>query len=503
MPQNADTSKVTPQPAPEWLPPGGTLLAGGRVVDPANGVDEVADVYLLDDSVAGVFREKTIGAWMPAVRLNVTGSVVAPGFVDLHSHLDDPDDALLQAFDGVTTALDLESGAADLAGLHAAMLSRGHPVNFGHSAAWALSRMSVTLSRPAAGAFAAFAEGQKDHRWQRPLRPGEDRGLLARLEKELADGAIGIGVLLGYAPGTAPEEYCAVAAMAAGAKVPLITHARSMSVRPRGGSLDAVAEIIAASRDFGTATHICHVNSTALRQVRQALELVAAARAQGLPVSTEAYPYGCASTVVGAPFLEPAALGDLGISLDDVRMADGSVFSSPRELTQRRRSQPGDLALFDWLDERAADDRRLLLEPFATEGVVVASDAMPRSRVLRGPASGGRFAHPRGAASFSRAFRLMVREERRWDLMEFVRRCSVLPAGLLASSCAAMRAKGHLGPGADADVVVFAPERFTDMATYERTVPSAGMEHVFVNGRQIVRFGEPVAGQRPGRAIHC
>ena len=96
----------------------------------------------------------------------------------------------------------------------------------------------------------------------------------------------------------------------------------------------------------------------------------------------------------------------------------------------------------------------------------------------------------------------MVRESDAWTWLEAFRRCSYLPARVLDETAPGMRAKGHLGAGADADVVVLDPATITDRATYDDpTRPAEGVRHLFVNGTAVVDDGRLRVGALPGRAV--
>jgi N-acyl-D-aspartate/D-glutamate deacylase len=111
--------------------------------------------------------------------------------------------------------------------------------------------------------------------------------------------------------------------------------------------------------------------------------------------------------------------------------------------------------------------------------------------------------HPRTAGTFGRTLRVLVREQGALSLMEAVRRCTLVPAEILAS-VPAMARKGRLRPGADADVVVFDPGTVTDRSTYAApTRPSTGFRHVFVGGRAVVRDGQLDVNALPGRPVRA
>ncbi|HKN97449.1 MAG TPA: amidohydrolase family protein, partial [Pseudonocardiaceae bacterium] len=121
------------------------LLRGGRVVDPRSGSDSTADVLVDGSAVVAV------GPALPvpdgARVVDVTGLVVGPGFVDLHSHVHSVAGQRLQAMDGVTTALDLEAGLMPVAKAYADAARAGRPLNYGFSASWGAARAQVLLGR--------------------------------------------------------------------------------------------------------------------------------------------------------------------------------------------------------------------------------------------------------------------------------------------------------------------------------------------------------------------
>jgi hypothetical protein len=139
----------------------------------------------------------------------------------------------LQAADGVTTALELEGGALSLEGAYREAASYGRPINHGFSASWAAARMAVLdgLEPPAfRNGITAHMSGAK---WATPGSADDMRRVLDILERDLELGALGIGVLVGYAPQTTRREYLEVARLAARFGVPTYTHARSRTTPSR------------------------------------------------------------------------------------------------------------------------------------------------------------------------------------------------------------------------------------------------------------------------------
>ena len=187
------------------------VLRGGRVIDPESGLDAVRDVAVAGGRIAAVGTGLEPGR----AEADVTGHVVTAGFIDLHSHVTDIGGLRLQALDGVTTALELEAGVTPVAAAYRRAAAQGRPVNYGFAASWALARMEAMAGLPPEASLSAFMARISEPAWQRAAEPGQVAALLARLSADLSEGALGIGVLLGYAPGASPAEYLQVAGLAA------------------------------------------------------------------------------------------------------------------------------------------------------------------------------------------------------------------------------------------------------------------------------------------------
>jgi dihydroorotase-like cyclic amidohydrolase len=501
-----DTAAVE-APVNEW----DLVLRGGRVIDPESGLDGVRDVAIAAGRIAAV------GAGLPPgpADVDVSGQVVTAGFIDLHSHVNDVGGLRLQAMDGVTTALELEAGVTPVAEAYRRAAEQGRPVNYGFAASWALARMETVAGLPAQASLGAFMARISDPAWQRPAGPAQLTALLERISADLADGALGIGVLLGYAPAAEPQEYLSVAGLAADSGVATFTHARDLIEMVPATLADGAEEIVRAAGETGAHMHYCHINSTSQRHIDRVLALVARAQAAGSRVTTEAYPYGSGMTGIGAAFLAPERLGERGLSPSSLTYAPtGERVASEARLRELRQADPGGLVIIEQLDESSAADRALLMRSLTFPGSVVASDAMPLTWTappadpLAWPLPPTAITHPRTAGTFCRALRLLTRDAPggagRASLAQALARCSLDPARLLEGWVPAMRGKGRLQPGRDADVVVFDPETVTDRASYaDSTRPSAGIRHVLVDGVFVVRDSGIVPDARPGRPVRA
>jgi cytosine/adenosine deaminase-related metal-dependent hydrolase len=483
------------------------VLRGGRVIDPESGLDAVRDVAVAGGRVAEIGN----GLRPARADFDVAGLVVTAGFVDLHSHVNGIAGLRLQALDGVTTALELEAGITPVAAAYRGAAAEGRPVNYGFAASWALARMEAVAGITLDDGLGTFLANIANPAWLRPAAPPQVTAMLARLSAELAGGALGIGVLAGYAPATDPAEYLQVAGLAAEAGVPVFTHARDLiEIVPRT-RIDGAEEIVRAAGETGAHMHYCHVNSTSQRHIGRVLALIGRAQAAGARITTEAYPYGSGMTGIGAAFLAPERLAERGLSPSSLTYAPtGERVASEARLRELRRADPGGLAIIELLDEDDPADRELLMRSITFPGAIVASDAMPLTWTgpppgpLSWPLPDTAVTHPRTAGTFSRALRLLTSEGGTLSLAEALSKCSLRPARLLQDHVPAMRRKGRLQAGSDADIVVFDPATISDQASYARsTRPSVGIRHVLVNGTFVVRDAGLVTSAQPGRPVRA
>jgi hypothetical protein len=482
------------------------VLRGARTIDPETALDAVCDVAVDGASITAV----VVGGSrdLHGVReIDLSGLVLAPGFVDLHSHCRDYPSRALQVCDGVTTALELEAGQVDIAGAYAAAAADGSPNHYGFSASWALARMAACGIDVSAG-LDSFLDNINSAEWHRALSGAQTSAMLDRLGGELSDGALGIGVLLGYCQESAGSEYLDVAQLAADGRSATFTHVRELS-RPDSGLFGA-AEVVTAALATGAHMHLCHINSTSTRHVDHVHALLDRGRDQGLRLTTEAYPYGAGCTGIGAAFLAPEKLVNASLTPEDIRyLPTGERVTSMARLDELRALDPGGLAVIDFLHETDPADLGYLTRALLAADTAVASDAMPlvvpgggKGQGAAWPIPSDVLTHPRTAGTFSRVLRWYVRELRVLDLAEAVRRCTLVPADILRDIAPDMARKGRIQVGADADLVVFDADTVTDRATYDApTRTSEGIRYVLVAGTPVVADGVLDTEARPGRPV--
>jgi len=488
---------------------GGLVISGGRVVDPASGMDAVGDVAVLDGKIVAVGSD--LGG---AERLiDASGLVVAPGFIDLHAHGQSIPADRMQAFDGVTTTLDLEAGVMPVGSWYRRQAAQGRVLNYGASTNWAFARIGAMIGSNEESSLEAFGRAMRDRRWiENVATDTEVAGVLDRLARGLDEGGIGIGILNAYAPGAGVQELTAVCQLAADQGVPTFTHIAYMSRIDPESAVEAYIRLIGYAGATGAHMHICHFNSSSKTDIERCAVLVAKAQAQGLPITVEAYPYGTGSTVLAAAFFsDPEFEHRNGTGYDSVqRVTDGRRFQSREELLKAQAEEPSTLVLWHILDtENNARHRDMLDMSVLYPNGAIASDAMPWSlsdgSVYTGdawPLPDDATSHPRSAGTFTRFLRHWVRERQTVSLLEGVRKCSLIPAEILEASTPAMRAKGRLQPGADADVLVFDYDILTDMAEFSAmNRPAEGVKHLIVSGQPVITDGVMDVAARPGQPV--
>jgi dihydroorotase len=457
----------TPSPANEIYD---VVILNGRVIDPESGLDAVRNVGVKAGKIAAISDQTLQGT----TTIDAKGLVVAPGFIDLHEHGQEPRNYEFQAHDGVTTSLELEVGTDDVDAWYAARAGKSL-INFGVSVGHVPVRMKVMHDPsdflPSGDAAHKKASEEQISEMEKALAQGLDRGALA------------VGMGIAYTEAASHEEIVRMFQVAARYHAPVHVHLRYYGSKEPLTGLAGLEEVIAAAEATGAPLHVVHIVSTGLTETPQLIAMVEGARKHGLDVTMECYPYTASSTRIETTIFGPGWQEGLGITYKDVQWAaTGSRLTA--ESFERYRKIGGDVVVFGIPDSAV---RAALADP----QVMIASDGMR----ISGPK-----VHPRGQGTFSRLLGHYVREEKILDMMTALRKITLMPAQRLEMHAPIFRNKGRVRVGADADITVFDPNRIIDRATYEEPLQySEGIEFVLVNGVPVLKDGKLVQGVFPGQ----
>ena len=490
------------------------VLRSGTVVDGTGAAGLVSDVAIRGDRISG------IGVDLPnrgRVEIDARGLVVAPGFIDIHSHGDgslaaDPraESVIRQ---GITTIVVGADGS-----------SRGTrtPTDDFATMLTSLDRLRPSpnvASMIGLGAVRGAVVGNDD----RPATAAELQKMVAMVERALSAGACGASSGLEYTPGAfaSREELIALCAPLAPRGLVYATHMRNEDDR----LLDAIAESIAVARGAKCGLQISHLKTQGPRnwdKLTAAFALIDGAHADGMDVAFDRYPYLAYAT--GLTNLFPVWSRDGGTKAFLARLSDASV--APR-IERETRAKVDLIGGWDNIlitsvptpSDRAAEGKRLgawaqsrgetpytalvALLKRSKGDVDMAGFAMSEEnleKILAHPlgmvcTDGGAFAidgptrhgspHPRGAGSFPRVLGRYVRERKVLTLASAIRKFTSVPAERTK-----LAGRGRIAVGAFADIVAFDADRITDTATFERPFQyPVGMQLVLVNGRVALRDG--------------
>ena len=460
------------------------ILRGATVIDGTGRPRYPADVAIAGDRMAG------------AREIDVSGKIVAPGFVDVHTHddralLGSPDMAA-KASQGVTTVITGNCGVS----LAPLMLERAPPPPLdliGDAADYLYPRFAdylEALDRSPPALNAACLVGHSTLRvgampeLDRAARRDEIAAMGERLQEALDAGAIGLSTGLYYAPAfhAPPAEIEALAARLRPAGAIYTTHMRDEAEHV----LDSLEESFAVGRAAGVPAVISHHKTTGVAnfgRTAETLPKIAAAMA-GQEIGLDAYPYIASSTVLRRERIRDALKVLITWSKAAPEQAGRELAEIARDWgvdidTAIARLQPAG-AIYWLMDE--ADVRRVL----AFEPTMIGSDGLPHDV----------HPHPRLWGTFPRVLGHYCREIGLFSLEATVRKMTGLSAERFG-----LAGRGVVAAGAYADLCVFDADRVIDRASFaEPTLPAAGIEHVFVNGRPVWSEGKPT-GERPGRAL--
>ena len=482
------------------------LIRGGSVYDGTGGAPRIADIGIRGDRIVFVGTAPTGAAALRTI--DAKGLVVAPGFIDPHTHIDedlrDPIRRRLPGFllQGVTTLVTgNDGGGTPAVGTARGRLAQGVGANIaflvGHGAV-----------RGAVLGMAARAPTATELDSMRSL-----------VSRAMGDGAFGLSTGLYYAPGSyaTTDEVIDLAKVAQAAGGYYDSHIRDESSYTIG-LLGAIDEAIRIGLESGIPVHISHIKALGVDVWGKSDEVVArilAARAAGQRVTADQYPYTASGTSVGAALLPRWAEAGGRDSLKS-RFARSEIRAKiVTEMTENLRRRGGAEALLitegKWRGKRLAEVAAATKAPpiEAAIAIILTGDAavasfnmneadidrfMMQSFVVTG--SDGSAGHPRKYGTFPRKIRRYALDRGVISLARAIEASSGQTAGIVG-----LVDRGVLAPGKFADVVVFDSTAIIDKSTYEApAAPAAGIRFVVVNGRLAVDAGRPT-GALAGRAL--
>lgn len=442
-------------------------------------------------------RITEIGSLQPATGetvIDAQGFVLAPGFVDTHSHHDqglfDARDAVAMVSQGVTTIVVGQDGTGmNLAALFARVDSQSPAVN--------------VASYAGHGSIRRAALGTD---FKRVATAAEIERMKTLLKIEMDAGALGLSTGLEYDPGiySAPDEVLALAKTAADAGGRYISHIRSED-RWFWSALD---EVITIGRVNHMPVQVSHLKLGMIDlwgQTDSLVHVLDRARASGIQITADIYPYTYwqSSFRVFYPKRNFADSAETAFILAHLSPSDGIIFNTfPRHPEYLRKTLAEVAALRSVTPTRAMLD--LLAEPGGPSIGVVARGmadtdvyklaAWPWANICSDGLSAG--AHPRGFGTFARVAGPFVRDQKLFSLEEAVRKMTSLAAANVG-----LRGRGLIQPGMPADLVLFDPTAIADRATFEAPQATAvGVRSVWVNGEVVFENGAPT-GRHPGHAL--
>jgi dihydroorotase/N-acyl-D-amino-acid deacylase len=509
------------QPAIAQTAPYDLILRNGRVVDGTGSPWYRADIAIRGDAIARIAPSIT----EPATRvIDLSGQVIAPGFIDIHTHarrgifeIPTADNYVRQ---GVTTLIEGPDGGSPvpLAPFLARLDSLPRSVNLG--------------SFIGQGSIRSAVIGEVN---RRPTTDevGRMKGLV---EQGMRDGALGLSSGLFYVPGTftPTEEVIELARVAGRLGGIYISHMRDEA----SGVVESVLETIRIGEEGGLPTQVTHhkvVGPGYWGKSVETLRAIDQARARGVDATIDQYPYTASSTSITAALLpawaqeggREAVLSRLKNPETRARIKEESARiirlerggGDPKNVVVARcewdeslaGKNLGDIARLQGLEptiENGAEVALWITEQGGCQGVFHAINEQDLIRILRHPATmvgsdgeipafGRGSPHPRSYGTFARVLGVYVRDQAALTLEEAVRKMSSFPAQRVG-----LVDRGVLRPGLKADIAVFDPVRVRDAATFERPHQYAeGFSLVVVNGQVVFENGAMTAA-RPGRVLY-
>ena len=454
------------------------VIANGRVMDPESGFDHVAHVGIVGNRIEAISDRPLRGNRS----IDAAGLVVAPGFIEIHTHGEDALNYGYRAMDGVTTMLDTERGAVDVDKWYAERDGKAL-VNYGISVGHSAARVQVLGGKYEGFHFSGPARTSA-------ATPEQIEQIASLVRRGLARGALGVGLMPFYTPAASEAELkrmFAVAAEVPGAAAYVHLRYAGLAVNGQPGAVQALEEVLRLAKEAQAPLHVCHITTSGLAAAPALLKMVADAKAQGQDVTTELYPYTAAMTGINSTWFAPGWQQTLAISYDKLQWPKTGEFLTEATFKKYQRENPGDEVIIH------AIPQDVLVAALKDPNTMIISDGLVFPNLV---------AHPCSSGTSARVLGPLVREQKLLTLMEALRKMTLMPAQRLEAVAPAMRNKGRVRVGADADLAIFDPQTVADSAKFgDPAKYSVGFRHVLVAGVPVVSNGQLQIGVTPGRAV--
>jgi hypothetical protein len=453
----------------------------GRVIDPESQLDAVRSLGIRSGKIVSISEDPLVAE----TAVDASGLVISPGFINLHSHSVAELGYRLELLDGVTTVLELEAGGFPI-DRFGQQLGAAPLTHFGASVGHAWIRMQVIDPQSLAALAATGKLDMSGATFTQPASAVQRQQIRMVLERELIAGGLGIGFLLDYMTTAVDDaERDMIFSVAADYQVPVFVHVR----RGIDGDSAGLDEVIAATERARAAVHICHLNASAMSGVDIWLDKIDAARARGVDVSTEMFPWTSGSAAISSDVFSRNWREIFAIDYADVQWAETGEWLTEDTFGSYRETRPDGQTMHHYIREDW--NRRAIQRPH----VMVASDAMPLTSYERKVV-------PNAAGTSTRILGQYVREEKLLSLSDAIARLSLYPARRMESFAPAFAQKGRIKIGADADLVIFDPETVATEASYlEPFKTPSGVHSVWVAGQLSVQEGRLVEQAGAGKKI--
>lgn len=488
----------------------GLVIVGGRVMDPESMMDAVRNVGVKDGKIVAITKNKIRGK----ETINAKGLVVAPGFVDMHNHnTAAPFGQKLALRDGVTTPMELEAGVYPVDTWYDFLEGKSQ-TNYGASVGTIPVRETLLNPDYKTKAYGDFLFDMQlpkathtSMKWSTEIATAEQIEQIGRmLEDGLQQGALGIGHCPGYMVyGSTQMESNLAQKLAGKHGVFTAVHGRFSSQMPPASGLLGIDEMMTPQAAYGGGLVIQHMTAQTLSLTPQALQLIDDARARGIQVLAEIYPYDFGGTIAGADYLHPDNYQkNMGREYKDIIEVSTMKPLDKARYEELLKKAPGTSVMF----YNATEDT--VHQALAHPSTVLGSDSYPYTvRKTGGPAIAwetpydGVNGHPRGAGSHARLLRLRREGKVGISLMMAISKMTYQIAKFLQDNgVEQMSRKGRIQVGADADITIFDPETVKDNSTMkDGGLPSTGIPYVVVNGTIIVKDSKVLKGVYPGMAV--